>query len=367
MKKILIACVAIIALYACSEEKKKDNFTIDGKVSLTELDGQNVYLQVTNDNTNEIVTLDSVKIQNGVFSFKGNKDTVIIASLYVPNTYDIRIALEPGTINVSIPENGVPVISGTPLNDTLQAFYNRIDILQKEGRQIVESYPKTDITPEQQQEMEAKLGAIPDKIDTEIVTFIKANINNVVGQFFALNFLQNFDPEVQSEILGVAGEDFKSRKEIQVLIAELEKMNKSIGTLYKDFSSETLTGKKVRLSDYVGKGKYVLVDFWASWCGPCRSEMPALAALYNKYKSKDFEIVGVSLDKDKASWKKAVDGMKMVWPQISDLKEWNSEGARAYNVESIPFTILIDKDGKIVAQNLRGASLEKKIEGLLQK
>ena len=120
-------------------------------------------------------------------------------------------------------------------------------------------------------------------------------------------------------------------------------------------------GKIVKLSDYVGKGKVVLVDFWASWCGPCRREMPNLVETYAKYKGKNFEIVGVSLDQDGAAWKEAIKKMNMTWPQMSDLKFWQSEGAQLYAVNSIPHTVLIDGSGKIIARGLHGEELQAKI------
>jgi len=113
------------------------------------------------------------------------------------------------------------------------------------------------------------------------------------------------------------------------------------------------------------RGKIVLIDFWASWCGPCRKDMPGVVKLYNKYKAKGFEIFGVSLDKDKGHWVDAIKNDGITWPQVSDLKHWESEPAKMYDVRSIPFTVLLDKEGKIIAKGLRGAELEKAIENAL--
>ena len=121
------------------------------------------------------------------------------------------------------------------------------------------------------------------------------------------------------------------------------------------------------MSDYAGKGKVVLVDFWASWCGPCRREMPNLVEAYAKYKGKNFEIVGVSLDQNADSWKEAIKTLKMTWPQMSDLKYWNSEGAQLYAVNSIPHTMLIDGEGTIIARGLHGEELQTKIAEALKK
>jgi len=137
----------------------------------------------------------------------------------------------------------------------------------------------------------------------------------------------------------------------------------SIGQEAPEIALPSPKGETVRLTDL--RGKYVLVDFWASWCRPCRAENPNVVRVYNQYKDKGFEILGVSLDRSKEAWVGAIEKDGLTWKHASDLKFWGSAAAQTYGVSAIPYTVLLDKEGKVIAQNLRGASLEAKLAELL--
>lgn len=136
-------------------------------------------------------------------------------------------------------------------------------------------------------------------------------------------------------------------------------------TTYTDISLSGPQGQVVKVSEYVGKNKLVMIDFWASWCGPCMGEMPYVVKAYEMFHDKGLEIVGVSLDKDKASWLAAIEQTGQKWPQMSDLKGWDCEGAALYGIQSIPANVLINEQGEIVARDLRGDALLEEIESRL--
>jgi len=140
--------------------------------------------------------------------------------------------------------------------------------------------------------------------------------------------------------------------------------NSWTGQQAPDLSLPSTEGKTVSIASF--RGKYVLVDFWASWCNPCRQENPNVVNAYKQFKDKNFTILGVSLDKDKSPWLKAIKDDQLSWTQVSDLAYWNSKAVETYKLESIPFNILIDPQGKIIAEGLRGAELEKKLQEVLQ-
>jgi peroxiredoxin len=202
------------------------------------------------------------------------------------------------------------------------------------------------------------------KVKADYARFFANNINDsAVQRIFATSeWTRNFSEEQMENILAKADDKFQETELYKAHSERLYNIKTSVpGNLFKDIISKDPQGNTIKLSDYAGKGKYVLLDFWASWCPPCRDEMPHLVELYNRYKDKNFEIVGYSLDKDVEAWKKSIKQLNITWPQLSDCELWDSPAAELYAVQAIPCTFLIDPEGTIIAKDLVGKELSDKI------
>jgi thiol-disulfide isomerase/thioredoxin len=208
-----------------------------------------------------------------------------------------------------------------------------------------------------------------DRVKADYAQFFEHRINDSIGQAVFANTpwgQRRLSVEQLEAILVKVLPEFQTTDFYQSASERLQRMKlTATGTSYQEIVAASPAGKEVKLSDYAGKGKYVLLDFWASWCPPCRSEMPLLVELYNKYKDKNFEIVGYSLDANADEWKKGIKDLHITWPQFSDCLKWKSLPVQVYDIHGIPNTVLIDPQGIIIAKGLRGEKLAQKLQELL--
>lgn len=309
------------------------------------------------------VVLGKIPVHSGKFTFKGTAEGEgpVILRAYPK---DIRMGLsalvftDGKKINVILDtydENYDPksIVSGTPLNDKYQAFRQESKRLYAPVKKAGKEYRDTTITEVRKQELQAQLDSLYAIVCNYKADFVIANIRNAAGKsaFNSGDFL--FMPlPILKRAVDAIPEDLKKEPYNAEMIKYAATLQATEpGNPFIDIEALTPEGDTVRLSDYAGKGKYVLVDFWASWCGPCRASIPELKELYAKYHDKGFEVIGVSLDAKKDAWLKGIADLDIPWHQMSDVKLWNSAGAKEYGIKAIPCTILIDPDGKIVERN----------------
>lgn len=368
MRKLGI--LILMVLFGISCNNKNEEYTLTGHIAKSEYEGNMVYLLDQNS-----LQVDSSLITNGIFQFKGKApQSPIIHFIQIRKNYKpVAFVVEKGNIQVKFDSvNSTPFIYGTLLNDSYQeytdmqqVFIDSLYAYYKKRNTINNNEP---IVSGQNIALEGEEKTFLIKMENHICDFIRQNINNCLGEYVLLNEAFYVDAEKLSELFPLFQspisdtEDFKSfEKEISIKVATAE------GKAYTDIKGYDTENNLISLSDYVGKGNIVLVDFWASWCGPCRASFPTLKEVYRKHMDKGLVIIGVSLDTNKDSWLQASLEENIEWPQIAD---FTGEIAYAtYGIRSIPHKILIDRDGTILINNLtvQDEILKTKINELLER
>ncbi|MBN1251729.1 MAG: AhpC/TSA family protein [Bacteroidales bacterium] len=288
--------------------------------------------------------IDSAKIENNKFQIKANIEISDFYKLKFDDNNYILMVLSPGEtidVNVDINEFYKPTIKGSKNTELVYQAFGKIKGFDDELEQLSE------------------------KINNQKKQYLKDFILQNQNSLSSLIFLDQLKVEEDLDIFKKLDASLSKKYPKNFLVINLHNKIKSFsGLMVGDEAPEidlpNPTGKNIKLSSL--RGKYVLIDFWAAWCTPCRRESPNMVAIYNQYNKKGFEIFSVSLDKTKSDWENAItkDGLGK-WTHVSDLKYWNSQAARDYGVDGIPFTVLIDKEGKIIAKGLRGENLKIKL------
>ena len=354
MKKFLFTLLAAMGFTAVSAQQ----YEISGTAPRGVL---KVYLR--NYQSNQT---DSTFVKDGAFSFKGDAEGKFFAKVSAEKASDLNVILE-GNVQVDLANM---TATGTAENDSLTAWNARLDApmssLQAIQQQAQSMRREGTATEEKMRELSVKY----DSAMALVVGGLKQMCTENMQMKYPALYLGFYGTYLENDFLVELSE--KNPAYLQVSL--LNRLTKAIqgwklqkeGAEVVDFVMADTTGVERHLTEFVGKGKYVLVDFWASWCGPCRQEMPEVKKIYEQYKDKGFDIVGVSLDNNKKAWTGAIKKMELPWHHISDLKGWGCEGAAVYGINSIPATILYGPDGKVVAAGLRAHQLAEKLAELIK-
>ena len=394
--RIMILCTfCAIAIFSSDQGK----FSIKGNAG-EKWNNQLLYLCLMDDGEKaKEVVLDSAKVKKGKFSFSGVRQTPNIALIKDRDGETYPLILEKGKIVINLTTR---TVGGTPLNDTLDVAWKGMQSVINNNKQMVKSNislvmsRKSGESFREALKRDTAFAAIWRRnveIDLaqrdSIRTFVKEHQNCLVGVFLlslkevfmyhsqledmmseaSPVFSQHVLVKDKLEEMRQLSRRFEAEREKKMTPEEREEQKKrqvmdakiKIGERFPDAKVKDNAGEIKQLSDYVGKGKYVLIDFWASWCGPCRNEMPNVKAAYEKYASKGFEVISISIDKKQKPWKTAIEELGMNWTQVL-----NVDAADIYGIYAIPKTFLIDPEGIVVAKDLRSKKLEKTLLNLLE-
>jgi peroxiredoxin len=380
MKKILCFSVLLFAVFQVHAQEK---FTIKGDVSKVSMPIAKVYLSYYADGKS---TMDSSDVVDGKYSFSGSLGDPLMASLRAkyqedPNAKTIRAISYNRDIKQLFIENAkISVVSTDSFaNATIKGSKSHAEFVNWDNLMKPENQKGSELNKEYSELYKKKDQAGMDRIEAEFdkltasknvknKQYLAENPSSPIAMFIFRQWAgYDINADEAEPIFLSLSEKLRSGPAGKEMAEKIEIAKKTgVGRMAMDFTQNDTLGNPVSLSSF--KGKHVLIDFWASWCGPCRQENPNVVKAFNNYKDKGFTVLGVSLDQPNAKdkWMKAIHDDKLTWTQVSDLKYWKNEVAVQYGIQAIPQNYLIDPQGKIIGKNLRGEALNKKLEEIFK-
>lgn len=349
-KKLIISIVAMALPMASTFAQK--SWQIEGSTADIPANTM-IYFSEAIDG--QLAHLDSVKLENDAFRFAGTTEKPEARYLNFRlggRLHWAEMFVEEGTIKAHLTSKANSV-RGTQNNDIYQDLKDKLAVPEGRQDELRRIASADSLTEDQINSLREEYTNLDNDIKAMRKACMKENITAPVGVMLFKQYSQICKIEEKQQLLAALPAEYQNDATVKDIAKRLKnEIATAPGNQFIDFTMQSPDGKTVSLSDYAGKGKYILVDFWASWCGPCRAAMPSYIEFYNKNKDKNFDIVGVSFDNKEDAWKKAIESLSIPWHHMSDLKGWNCQAGQIYNIRAIPNTLLIDPQGKIVGKGL---------------
>ncbi len=360
--------VLAVLLTACNTNTETNEFSIAFNVEAEE--GSMFYLSQYKNG--DWVQYDSVTVDGTAMILKAETETPQSFYINLKDTRSRIVVFADGgdkiEISGNITELADIIIEGSDSQSEYDHFKLDSKVYDDKLNAIYDEYRAARKAKDEEKlkEIEKQMDEVYNSKTDFIYDYVLKSPKSYVAAYIAYSNNYNFELEQMENIMNNYDESIYDSPDVIKLkdrVAVLQTV--AIGKQFIDFTQNDVNGEPFTMSSIVNGENYILIDFWAAWCGPCRAENPNVVAVYNDYKDKGFDVIGISLDKDKARWLQAIEDDKLAWHQVSDLKYWNNDVAKMYGVNSIPHSILLDPNGKIIAKNLKGQSLRDKMAELL--